>query len=685
MKKQVFIASAIVLCSFAIGAVDGVAQQIFNQFRQPELVVGLPYRDIDQCNTARLNKRVLQPSQFVMPPTFVNDVDDGYAFVQLPAGVVINYNGANRTSFYVSVNGFITFDNTKLVSAKNPQGLFINSSSFPDNVVSPFWGDHRLRTNAETANGYMPSEVSWVIDVDRDENCDTIKPVRQCVIVQWKNLNINAQAINSSVGNFQARLYIGGAANNNQGEIEFAYGQVGGNPFTTNTTVVTRGATVGIKGNSGFPGFLADFWNGLLWQPAADANRRTDSTSIWQPSGGRSDARIRFGTIIYLTFDMWGFGDADTSAAQGQRHDGLPQNRRVTANDARVIMRSIVTKRPLDSVWKRQAYQADVNHSGRYYYTKLKRDFSGDSMVGNQIVIWRRTIDVDQFYPGQGVINSTGKQVLRVMFEGDGLYGVGGRAPDVSSLNQIYYECTEYDAGLIMRYISGRLPYLPWVHDIDTTGPNAGKVNLNAAERATSIKLGAPSKIGNGLVRVPVYMNGVHSGVFGVRFTANTDIVEVAPVQNDGNEVAIDNYNRTAVVIGNGAFDASQPIAYVTMQDGEFVEFSDIRFNEINTESVSVNMLGDVNSAALNVYPNPTSASASLAVTLPTNGIVTVRVYDTFGKLVNTVVNAEAPAGTYTATWNGTDMNGVPVSAGTYVIQFDGAGVNASNMVTVVR
>ena len=55
MKKQVLIASAIVLCSFAIGAVEGVAQQIFNQFRQPKLVVGLPYRDIDACPTSSLN------------------------------------------------------------------------------------------------------------------------------------------------------------------------------------------------------------------------------------------------------------------------------------------------------------------------------------------------------------------------------------------------------------------------------------------------------------------------------------------------------------------------------------------------------------------------------------------------------------------------------------------------------
>ena len=683
MKKQVLIASAIVLCSFAIGAVDGVAQQIFNQFRQPQLVVGLPYRDIDNCNTSRLNKRVLAPTQFVMPPTFVNDVDDGYAYIQFPAGVVYNYNGVNYSGVYVSVNGFLTFDSRKLVPAKQSQGLFINSASYPDNVVAPFWGDHRLRTGADNVNGYMPSEVSWVVDVDRNENCDTIKPVRPCIIVQWKNLNINDQSINSSVGNFQARLYLGGDSLNNQGEIEFAYGQVGGNPFTANTTVVTRGATVGIKGSGGFPGFLSDFWNGLLWVPAAGANARTDSTSIWQPSGGRSDARIRFNTIVYLTFDMWGFGDADTSAAFGQRHQDLPQNRRVTANDARVIMRSIVTNRPLDSVWKRQAYQADVNHSGRYYYTKLKRDFSADSMVGNRIIIWRRTIDVEQFFPGQAVGPTTGKQVLRVMFEGDGLYGPGGKAPDVSSLNQIYYEATEYDAGLIMRYISGRLPYLPWIHDIDTTGPDFGKVN--GTKNADNVSFGTPASIGNGLVRIPVYMNGAHKGAFGVRFASNSEIVEVTPVANDGNVISVDNSNSIAVVAGNGSFSASEPIAYITVKEQASFDFSNVRFNEVLVGSHTVNMVETGAASSVNVFPNPMSSTMSMAVTLPEAGNVVVRIYDAFGKLVNTIANENVVSGTFTASWNGTDAAGTPVVPGTYVIRVDGAGMNASGMVTVVR
>ena len=684
MKKQVLIASAIVLCSFAIGAVEGVAQQIFNQFRQPQLVVGFPYRDLDNC--PGVSATTISPADFTLPPTNVNDLDDGYAFIQFPAGVVYNYNGTLYSGIYVSINGFLTFERTKLVSAKNPIGLFINSSSYPDNVLAPFWGDHRFRTSADIAGGFMPSKISWAFDFDRDEACQIIQPARPCIVVQWKNLNVNTSpvAVNSSVANFQARIYIGGATNNNQGEIEFAYGQVGGNPNTTNTTVVTRGATIGIKGNGGFPGFLSDFWNGLVWQPGAGGNTRTDSTSIWQPSGGRSDARIRFGSIVYLTFSDWGYGDADTSGAINQRHFDLPQNRRVTANDARVIMRSIVTKRPLDSIWKRQAYLADVNHSGRYYFTKLKRDFSGDSLQPgtSNIVIWRRTIDIEQFFPGQGVGPNTNKQVVRVMFEGDGLYGAGGKAPDVSSLNQIYYEATEYDAGLIMRYLSGRLPYLPWIYDIDTTGPDFGKVTLDNV--ADNVRFGNPTNVGGGLVQVPVYLNGNHDGAFGVRFGTGTDIVSVTSVVGESNVVSSDNSTDVAVIAGNGSFDGNQPVALVTMKESDVLTFNDIRFNESGKPNHTISMV-ESDDANVTAYPNPVTSSMALAVNAQVGGNLTVRVYDMFGKIVNTVYNGTVSAGAFSTSWNTADMGGVAVAAGSYIVRIEGAGVSAVKVVNVIR
>ena len=677
MKRQVLVATALVLCSIAFGAMDGVAQQIFNQFRQPTLEVGRPYRDIDVCTISRLNKQVLGPALFTLPPTNVNDLNSGYAYVAFPPNFRFNFNGIAHQGIYVSVNGFLVFPastgSTKLVPADSSEGLFVNNASYPDNVLAPFWGDHYYRVPADIAQGYMPSEISYVYDVDRDENCDTIRPVRQCLIVQWKNLNINDKRINSSVGNFQARLYLAPASENYQGNVEFSYGQVGGNPNTSNTTVVTRGATVGIKGDGGFPNGPSDFWNGLRWAPLTGSNSRTDSTSIWQPSGGRSDAVIRFTAIVRFTFDMWGMGDADTSKGFGQRHNGMEQNRYVTVNDARTIMRSIVTMRPLDSVWRRQAYQGDVNHTGRFYFTKLNRAFSADSIVGGRLVIWRRTIDVDQF---------TGKLVRRDLYEGDGLYGAGGRAPDVSNLSQIYYEVTEYDAAFIMRYLSARLPYLPWVRDDVTTGPNFGKAGENNS--ADNVEFGSPVAIGNGMYRIPVYVNGLINDAFGVRLVSDAAIEGVTPVNGEAASVTVDNSSNVVVITGNGSFDRSTPVAYVTVSADEAVNFTQVRFNEVEQRDVRVQVVTKDAAEAVSAFPNPTTGASAIAVTMPNSGAVTVRVFDTYGNLVSTLFDGNADAGTLSLNWNGMTEAGSLVAPGAYAIRVDG-DVKATQMITVVR
>jgi hypothetical protein len=684
MNRHVSLALAMILCSLIVGTIDGLAQQIFNQFQQPTLEVGRPYRDLDFCQQTRAAKTVITPQQFTLPPTNIVDLDDGYHRINFPASFRFNFNGVVHSSINVSINGFATFDNTKLVPAKQSSGLFTNSASFPDNVVAPFWGDHRFRVAADISNGYMPSEIAWVIDFDRDENCNIINytrtnPItgqqetyqRRCLIIQWKNLNINDASINSSVANFQVRLYEATEENNRQGDIEFAYGQVGGNPNTVNTVVVTRGASVGIKGRGGFPGFLSDFWNGLLYVPALGANSRTDSTSIWQPSGGRSDAVIRFTAIPIFTQDQWGYGDADFSGIRGQRHFGMSQNRAVTANDARVILRSIVTKRYLDSVWKRQAYQGDVNHTGRFYFTTLRRNFSGDSIVAGRTIVWRRTIDVDQF---------TGKLVRRDLFEGDGLYGVGGRAPDLASLNQIYYEVTEYDAALIMRYISGRLPFLPWVRDNDTTGPDFGKVGDVAT--ATNLMFGSAQNLSDATVRIPVYLNGTHNGVFGARFEFDSPILDVVVNESNSAQMNVDFTNEVAVITGNGEFDVNTPVAYVTTKAKGAINVSAIRFNEVEQADATINV-ANVEAVSSQVIPNPVVTSASIVVNTPGN--TSIRIFDMFGNLIKTIVVNENVSRQAAFNWDTTNDHGIPVTAGTYVVSVVTDGIQTAQKISVVR
>jgi flagellar hook assembly protein FlgD len=75
----------------------------------------------------------------------------------------------------------------------------------------------------------------------------------------------------------------------------------------------------------------------------------------------------------------------------------------------------------------------------------------------------------------------------------------------------------------------------------------------------------------------------------------------------------------------------------------------------------------------------------ALTVSAPESGSLTIRIYDAFGKLVNTIHNGNVSTGTVNATWNTMDMNGTLVAAGSYIVRVEGAGVSTSKVVSVVR
>jgi hypothetical protein len=233
-----------------------------------------------------------------------------------------------------------------------------------------------------------------------------------------------------------------------------------------------------------------------------------------------------------------------------------------------------------------------------------------------------------------------------------------------------------------MRYISGRLPYLPWIYDNDTTGPDFGKTTLENV--ADNVRFGQPKSIGSGLVQVPVYLNNNHDGAFGVRFATNSDIESVTPILTGRNTVSADNSADVAVVAGNGAFDAQQPVAMVTMKETATLLFSDIRFNEIDKQTQTLDVV-DAENASINVFPNPVTSSVTIGANAATQGNMTIRVFDSFGKLVNTVLDENVAAGLVNATWGTTDAAGNTVAAGSYIVRIEGAGVSTSKVITVVR
>jgi hypothetical protein len=65
-------------------------------------------------------------------------------------------------------------------------------------------------------------------------------------------------------------------------------------------------------------------------------------------------------------------------------------------------------------------------------------------------------------------------------------------------------------------------------------------------------------------------------------------------------------------------------------------------------------------------YPNPFNPSTTITFTLPTKSFVTLKVFDSLGQEVSTLVSEEMPPGTYSRQWN---AEGLPSGAYFYRIQ----------------
>jgi hypothetical protein len=488
--------------------------------------------------------------------------------------------------------------------------------------------------------------------------------------------NVRAQA--SSVGSFQVWFQQGlPGAPSQQGRIEFHYGAVGPNvpfPDTVGAIVKTSLASVGIEDEPGVPNGTTTFMNAVAFR---EYGGRLDSTTqsrrltrVWPPTGLPARIFVFEGTGV-RRIQSWGDGDADltqldNTVPQYIRED---QRRFVSFLDVIRILRHQASRNvPFDYSFGRHGFHGDVNHDGRFYYSNRNYNNTQDSIGFNGLLV---------------------RYVVKYPIKSDNYQTP---FPLDNSFSGFLFDADEFDAGLIMLYLSAKLPVLPWLPD--TLPTFSGKLAPGTIANDVTLKSG--SVIGK-RVEIPITFNGYLHGATGVGMEAanGTRIVEVRtmPKTDDAWVEAVASDNRLALAAA-GNFDPNDVIATLVVEanDNGDVTFQDVK---VGSDAKSVRKFniygataGDASSLGLNQnMPNPFTAGATTTIgyNVPTEGLVNVRVFDVLGREVATLVNSTMKAGSYAATWNGLDGFGKPVASGVYYCRIEAAGESRTTTMQVSK
>jgi hypothetical protein len=89
-------------------------------------------------------------------------------------------------------------------------------------------------------------------------------------------------------------------------------------------------------------------------------------------------------------------------------------------------------------------------------------------------------------------------------------------------------------------------------------------------------------------------------------------------------------------------------------------------------------------------YPNPWLAGSDsrynfIPVFLPTEGIGRLRIYDSQGKVIITLLQGRFSSGKQTLVWDGRTANGVDVAPGVYIIRLEFEGEVFTRRISLLR
>ena len=84
-------------------------------------------------------------------------------------------------------------------------------------------------------------------------------------------------------------------------------------------------------------------------------------------------------------------------------------------------------------------------------------------------------------------------------------------------------------------------------------------------------------------------------------------------------------------------------------------------------------------------YPNPFNPITKISYEMPSNGFVRVSILDMMGREVKTLVESSQVSGMRSVTWNATDNNDQPVSAGVYLYKIQTRGITKTRKMVFLK
>jgi hypothetical protein len=84
-------------------------------------------------------------------------------------------------------------------------------------------------------------------------------------------------------------------------------------------------------------------------------------------------------------------------------------------------------------------------------------------------------------------------------------------------------------------------------------------------------------------------------------------------------------------------------------------------------------------------FPNPFNPNTNITYTLGTRAFVKLKIYNSLGEHINTIISDNQQAGNYIVQWNGKDAKGNSLASGIYFCQLTAGGFRKSRKMLLLK